>query len=171
MDTVKKQGELILLRGLPGAGKTTLAKTILQLRESDEPEVLSADDFFINENGMYEFDFAKIKEESANEVETVYNDVINQEKTFAKFAFRNGSMIGLNEKLLCDYIDWIGDKRMKANGMNSFIKAGANPLPWTQKWIGGSDIQVAPQEVEISSYVMGAVQKDVNENTFSNFTL
>ena len=62
MDTVEKQGELILLRGLPGAGKTTLAKTILQLRESDEPEVLSADDFFINENGMYEFDFAKIKE-------------------------------------------------------------------------------------------------------------
>jgi len=62
MDTIETQGELILLRGLPGSGKSTLAKIILQLRESDEPEVLSADDFFINEDGEYDFDFAKIKE-------------------------------------------------------------------------------------------------------------
>jgi len=62
MDTIETQGELILLRGLPGSGKSTLAKIILQLRESDEPEVLSADDFFINENGEYDFDSAKIKE-------------------------------------------------------------------------------------------------------------
>jgi predicted kinase len=62
MDTVEKQGELILLRGLPGSGKSTLAKIILQLRSTDEPEVLSADDFFINENGEYDFDSQKIKE-------------------------------------------------------------------------------------------------------------
>jgi len=62
MDSVETQGELILLRGLPGAGKSTLAKVILQFRETDEPEVLSADDFFVNENGVYEFDVQKIKE-------------------------------------------------------------------------------------------------------------
>ena len=62
MDTIETQGELILLRGLPGSGKSTLAKIILQLRESDEPEVLSADDFFINEDGEYDFDSVKIKE-------------------------------------------------------------------------------------------------------------
>ena len=62
MDSVETQGELILLRGLPGAGKSTLAKVILQFRETDEPEVLSADDFFVNENGVYEFDAQKIKE-------------------------------------------------------------------------------------------------------------
>ena len=62
MDTIETQGELILLRGLPGSGKSTLAKIILQIRESDEPEVLSADDFFVNENGEYEFDSLKIKE-------------------------------------------------------------------------------------------------------------
>jgi predicted kinase len=62
MDTNEVQGELILLRGLPGAGKTTLAKIILQLPNNDEPEVLSADDFFINEKGEYEFDSQKIKE-------------------------------------------------------------------------------------------------------------
>jgi predicted kinase len=62
MDTVEKEGELILLRGLPGSGKSTLAKIILQLRISDEPEVLSADDFFINNDGEYNFDSSKIKE-------------------------------------------------------------------------------------------------------------
>ena len=62
MDRAETQGELILLRGLPGAGKSTLAKVILQFRETDEPEVLSADDFFVNENGEYEFDAQKIKE-------------------------------------------------------------------------------------------------------------
>jgi predicted kinase len=63
MDSVNEaQGELILLRGLPGSGKSTLAKIILQLRSTDEPEVLSADDFFINENGEYDFDSQKIKE-------------------------------------------------------------------------------------------------------------
>jgi predicted kinase len=62
MDTVEKQGELILLRGLPGSGKSTLAKIILQIRDTDEPEVLSADDFFMTNNGTYEFDPEKLKE-------------------------------------------------------------------------------------------------------------
>jgi predicted kinase len=63
MDNVNEtQGELILLRGLPGSGKSTLAKIILQLRNTDDPEVLSADDFFENKEGDYNFDPNKIKE-------------------------------------------------------------------------------------------------------------
>ena len=63
MDNVNEtQGELILLRGLPGSGKTTLAKIILQLRSTDEPEVLSADDFFEDKEGDYNFDATKLKE-------------------------------------------------------------------------------------------------------------
>ena len=62
MDTLENQGELILLRGLPGSGKSTLAKVILQNRESDEPEVLSADDFFVDRDGNYIFDATKLKE-------------------------------------------------------------------------------------------------------------
>jgi len=63
MDSVNEaQGELILLRGLPGSGKTTLAKIILQLRSTDEPEILSADDFFEDNEGDYNFDPTKLKE-------------------------------------------------------------------------------------------------------------
>ena len=114
-------------------------------------------------------DFAKIAEETKDECITMFNDVVEQEKAWAKHLFKDGSMIGLNEQLLCDYVDHIAAKRMGAIGLNG--KSGVNPLPWTQKWISGSDVQVAPQETEITSYVIGGVKKDVDENTFKGFTL
>ena len=114
-------------------------------------------------------DFAKIAEETKDECITMFNDVVEQEKAWAKYLFKDGSMIGLNEQLLCDYVDHIAAKRTGAIGLNG--KPGANPLPWTQKWISGADVQVAPQETEITSYVIGGVKKDVDENTFKGFTL
>jgi ribonucleoside-diphosphate reductase beta chain len=113
--------------------------------------------------------FAKIAEETKDECITMFNKVVEQEKAWAKYLFKDGSMIGLNEQLLCDYVDHIAAKRMGAIGLNG--KPGVNPLPWTQKWISGSDVQVAPQETEITSYVIGGVKKDVDENTFKGFTL
>lgn len=80
-------------------------------------------------------------------------------------------MIGLNETLLVDYIEWIAYKRMNSIGIVSPYKGGSNPLPWTQKWIAGGDVQIAPQEVEISSYTIGAIKQDVSENTFTGFKL
>ena len=114
-------------------------------------------------------DFAKIAEETKDECITMFNNVVEQEKAWAKYLFKDGSMIGLNEQLLCDYVDHIAAKRMGAVGLNG--KPGSNPLPWTQKWMSGSDVQVAPQETEITSYVIGGVKKDVDENTFKGFTL
>ena len=114
-------------------------------------------------------DFARIQEETRDECISMFSRVVDQEKSWASYLFQNGSMIGLNEELLCNYVDHIAAKRMGAIGLNG--KPGANPLPWTQKWISGSDVQVAPQETEITSYVIGGVKKDVDENTFKGFTL
>jgi ribonucleoside-diphosphate reductase beta chain len=116
-------------------------------------------------------DFAQIKVECAAEVEKIFADVINQEKAWARYLFKDGAIIGLNEKLLCDYVDFIADKRMKTAGVTSTIKINANPLPWTQKWIAGFDVQVAPQETEITSYVSGGVKQDVDASTFKGFSL
>lgn len=60
--TTENQGDLILLRGLPGSGKSTLANIILQQPSNNPQEVLSADDFFVNNEGVYIFDVTKIKE-------------------------------------------------------------------------------------------------------------
>jgi ribonucleoside-diphosphate reductase beta chain len=114
-------------------------------------------------------DFARIQEETREECLALFNEVVAQEKRWASYLFKDGSMIGLNEQLLCDYVDHIAAKRMGAIGLNG--KPGANPLPWTQKWISGSEVQVAPQETEITSYIVGGVNKDVDENTFKGFSL
>jgi len=114
-------------------------------------------------------DFAKIQEETKNECINMFNSVIDQEKLWAKYLFKNGSIIGLNEQLLCEYVDFIASKRMNAIGIG--VKTTNNPLPWTAKWIAGSDVQVAPQQTQITSYVSGGIKQDVTEETFKSFTL
>ena len=85
---------------------------------------------------------------------------------------KDGPMIGLNSQLLHDYIEWICCKRMTALGVKCpYQTPQANPLPWTQKWISGAEVQVAPQETEISSYVIGGTKQDVSEDTFKGMSL
>jgi ribonucleoside-diphosphate reductase beta chain len=116
-------------------------------------------------------DFVKIREETKEECETMFLNAAKQERDWAEYLFKDGSMIGLNTVLLCQYIDWLTCKRMTAVGLSCGIKTGSNPLPWTQKWIAGAEVQVAPQETEISSYVIGGTKQDVESDTFSGFTL
>jgi len=117
-------------------------------------------------------DFQKIKEETKEECQELFEQAVQQEKDWAAYLFKDGSMIGLNERLLVDYIEWIANKRMLAIGLQSPYKVPqANPLPWTQKWISGSEVQVAPQETEISSYITSGTNQDVNDDTFKGFSL
>lgn len=117
-------------------------------------------------------DFVKISEECYDEVYQIWEDVLNQEKNWGRYIFKNGSMIGLNSALINEYLDWLASKRMNAIGIKPRFKfPSSNPLPWTQKWIAGSDVQTAPQEVEISSYTIGKVKKDVDTSSFGGFSL
>jgi len=143
---------------------------IIKLIARDENVHLAATQQLLKILPQEDPDFAKIKEETHNEVVDIFDSVIDQEKTWAKYLFKDGSMIGLNEKLLCDYVDWIGHKRMGAIGLNG-KSMGSNPLPWTQKWISGAEVQVAPQQGQITSYIIGGINKDVDENTFKSFSL
>jgi ribonucleoside-diphosphate reductase beta chain len=117
-------------------------------------------------------DFIKIAKECEDEMVQMFVDAVDQEKAWASYLFKDGSMIGLNEQLLSEFVEWIANKRMTAVGLPSPYKVPqASPLPWTQKWISGADVQVAPQETEISSYVIGGVNKDVSEDTFKGMSL
>jgi ribonucleoside-diphosphate reductase beta chain len=116
-------------------------------------------------------DFARIREETQGEMVKMYELAIQQEKDWAKYLFKDGSMIGLNQQLLSDYVDWIGHKRMVAVGLPTAQKGGSNPLPWTAKWIAGAEVQVAPQETEISSYIVGGTKQDVDSTTLSGLSL
>jgi len=116
-------------------------------------------------------DFVKIAKECEPELIKMFEDAVEQEKQWANYLFKDGSMIGLNAQLLKEYVEWIAHKRMTAVGLPSSYKGGSNPLPWTQKWIAGGDVQVAPQETEISSYVVGGTKQDVDSDTFKGFSL
>ena len=116
-------------------------------------------------------DYAKIRQECEAEVVQMYVDAVEQEKAWAEYLFKDGSMIGLNAQLLKEYVEWIANKRMTAVGLPTQYRGGSNPLPWTQKWIAGGDVQVAPQETEISSYVVGGTKQDVTEDSFKGFSL
>ena len=117
-------------------------------------------------------EIAKIAKKYEKEAIDLYVDVIEQEKAWARYLFKDGSMIGLNESILENYVEWIGCKRMRALGLPCpYTVPQMNPLPWTEKWISGGNVQVAPQETEISSYVVGGVKKDVDDTTLKGLSL
>jgi len=117
-------------------------------------------------------EFADIAKECEEEVIQMFVDAVEQEKQWAEYLFKDGSMIGLNAELLSNYIEWIACKRMVALGLKCpYHVTQANPLPWTQKWISGAEVQVAPQETEITSYIQGGTKQDVSQDTFKGFSL
>tara|TARA_B100000003_G_C10901616_1_gene359495 strand:- start:26 stop:1201 length:1176 start_codon:yes stop_codon:yes gene_type:complete len=113
-----------------------------------------------------------MKEERGNVIE-MYKRTVDEEKQWAEYLFRDGSMIGLNAKLLGQYVEWVANRRMKAIGIDPIydIPAKHNPLPWTEHWLNSKGQQNAPQETEIESYVVGAIKQDVKADTFAGFSL
>ena len=158
-------GELKLMEG---------SAKIISLIARDENQHLVITQNILNKwsNGD-DPEFAEIaREEEANVIE-MFKKCVNEEKAWANYLFNKGTMIGLNEKLLHNYVEWIANRRMKAIGIKPIydIPAKNNPLPWTAHWISSKGLQVAPQETEVESYVVGGIKQDVKKDTFSGFKL
>ena len=115
----------------------------------------------------------QIAEEEKDNVIGMFKNAVEEEKEWAEYLFSGGSMIGLNDKLLNQYVEWIANKRMKALGFDPIYDQPLknNPLPWTQHWISSKGLQVAPQETEVESYVVGGIKQDIKKNQFSGFKL
>lgn len=118
-------------------------------------------------------DMVQIAKEEEALCYRMFENTVNEEKSWAHYLFADGSLIGLSEKLLCNYIEWIANRRMRAIGFRPLydISSKNNPLPWTEKWLNSRNEQVPPQEENISSYVVGGLKQDINSNTFANFKL
>jgi ribonucleoside-diphosphate reductase beta chain len=158
-------GELKLMEG---------SAKIISLIARDENQHLALTQNILNK--WKEGDDPEMKQIAAEEEEWVYamfDRAVNEEKRWADYLFKDGSMIGLNDKLLQQYVEWIANRRLKAIGLKPQydISANNNPLPWTQHWISSKGLQVAPQETEVESYVVGGIKQDVTKNTFSGFKL
>lgn len=113
----------------------------------------------------------EIAEECREEVQAMFLLAAEQEKDWADYLFEGGSMIGLNKDILCQYIEYITNIRMAAVGLDLPYKTKSNPIPWINGWLVSDNVQVAPQEAEISSYLVGQIDSDVNTNDFEGFDL
>ena len=118
-------------------------------------------------------DFVKIAEEEQDNVIDMFKQCVEEEKVWADYLFKDGSIIGLNAKLLQKYVEWTANRRMKSIGLKPVfdVPANNNPLPWTEHWLSSKGLQVAPQETEVESYVIGGIKQDVKKDTFAGFKL
>ena len=159
-------GELKLMEG---------SAKIISLIARDENLHLAVSQNIINNYRKHENDkeMLQIIKETEQEVYDMYDIAVQQEKEWAKYLFREGSMIGLNDKLLNQYVEYMANKRMVAIGLKPVYDQPRtnNPLPWTQHWLNSRGLQNAPQETEIESYIVGGIKQDVEKETFKGFKL
>jgi len=159
-------GELKLMEG---------SAKIISLIARDENLHLAISQNIINNYRLKENDreMLQVIKETEQEVYDMYNVAVEQEKDWTKYLFREGSMIGLNDKLLDDYVEFMANKRMRAIGLKPQYDQPLtnNPLPWTTHWLNSRSLQNAPQETEIESYVVGGIKQDVKKDSFKGFKL
>ena len=159
-------GELKLMEG---------SAKIISLIARDENLHLAITQNIINNYRLKENDreMLQVMKDSEQEVYDMYDVAVEQEKDWTKYLFREGSMIGLNDKLLDDYVEFMANKRMRAIGLKPRYDQPLtnNPLPWTTHWLNSRALQNAPQETEIESYVVGGIKQDVKRDSFKGFKL
>ena len=158
-------GELKLMEGS--------AKIISLIARDENQHLVLTQNIIKNWHSGDDPDMVRIAKEEHDNVIQMFKDAVEEERSWAEYLFQDGSMIGLNAKLLTQYVEWIANRRMKAIGFDPIydVPAKNNPLPWTQYWLNSKGQQNAPQETEIESYVIGGIKQDVQAETFAGFSL
>lgn len=147
---------------------------IIRLIARDEALHLTGTQHMINimRSGQDDPEFAEIAAELHQESFEMFRNAAEQEKKWAEYLFKDGSMIGLNKDILCQYVEYITNNRMASVGLApAFPSAKSNPIPWINTWLSSDTVQVAPQEVELSSYLIGQIDAEVSADDLNDFEL
>lgn len=146
---------------------------IIKLIARDEALHLNSTQQILNlwADGKDDPEMAEIAVECFAQGRDIFLKAAEQEKEWAKYLFKDGSMIGLNEQILCQYVEYITNQRMQAIGYEAPFKVSNNPIPWINHWLVSDNVQVAPQEAEISSYLVGQINSKVDSEELSSFEL
>lgn len=146
---------------------------LIKLIARDEALHLSGTEFILRQwlHGGDDPEMQVVADEQKDQIRRIFAEAAEQEKAWAEYLFKNGSMIGLNAQILHQYIEYLTDQRLEALSLETMYGRQDNPLPWMDNWISNDHVQVAPQEVEISSYLVGAIRSDVNMDELSLFEL
>ena len=158
-------GELKLLEG---------SAKIIGLIARDESQHMTVTQNILNKwSAGDDSDMVKIAQEEEINVYNMFKECVEEEKAWAQYLFKDGSIIGLNDKLLAKYVEWTANRRLRSIGLKAIFDTpiSNNPLPWTEHWLSSKGMQVAPQETEVESYLIGSIKQDVKKDTFAGFQL
>ena len=158
-------GELKLLEG---------SAKIIGLIARDESQHMTITQNILNKwTSGDDPDMVKIAQEEEGNVYEMFKNCVEEEKLWAEYLFKDGSIIGLNDKLLSKYVEWTANRRLRSIGLKAVFDTpiSNNPLPWTEHWLSSKGMQVAPQETEVESYLIGSIKQDVKKDTFAGFQL
>jgi ribonucleoside-diphosphate reductase beta chain len=146
---------------------------IIKLIARDEALHLTGTQHILNNwiSGRDDPEMKIVAEELKDQGLQIFLDVVEQEKEWAQYLFKDGSMIGLNAAILNQYIEYISNQRLTAIGFDAPFDIKSNPLPWMNAYLVSDNVQVAPQETEISSYLVGQVDSSVSSDDFDGFDL
>ena len=146
---------------------------IIKLIARDEALHLTGTQHILNNwmSGKDDPEMQEIATQLREEGKQIFMDVVEQEKEWADYLFKDGSMIGLNAAILKQYIEYTSNQRMAAIGFEAPFDIKSNPLPWMNAYLVSDNVQVAPQETEISSYLVGQVDSSVSSDDFDDFDL
>lgn len=146
---------------------------IIRLIARDEALHLTGTQHIINlmNSGKDDPEMADIAQACKDEVYQIFAEAAEQEKDWAKYLFQDGTMIGLNAEILSQYVEYITNIRMQAIGLDPMFATKQNPIPWINAWLVSDNVQVAPQEAEISSYLVGQIDNDLDDSDFDGFDL
>ena len=158
-------GELKLMEGS--------AKIISLIARDESQHLVLTQNIIKNWLNGDDADILQIAKEEESWTVEQFKKTVDEEKAWAQYLFKDGSIIGLNDKLLNSYVEYIANRRMRAIGLKPVFDTpmSNNPLPWTQHWLSSKGLQVAPQETEVESYVIGGIKQDVKKDTFAGFQL
>lgn len=146
---------------------------IIKLIARDEALHLSGTQHILNimQEGKDDPEMAIVAAQCREEAIQMFVEAAEQEKDWAEYLFKDGSMIGLNKDILCQYVEYITNARMTTVGLPTQFESKSNPIPWINSWLVSDNVQVAPQEAEISSYLVGQIDSQVDASDFGDFDL
>ncbi|AOT08292.1 class Ia ribonucleoside-diphosphate reductase subunit beta [Pseudoalteromonas luteoviolacea] len=146
---------------------------IIKLIARDEALHLSGTQHMLNimQEGKDDPEMSIVAAQCEQEAIKMFVEAAEQEKEWAEYLFKDGSMIGLNKDILCQYVEYITNVRMTAVGLPAQFESKSNPIPWINAWLVSDNVQVAPQEAEISSYLVGQIDAEVSASDFGDFDL
>ncbi|PSJ38179.1 class Ia ribonucleoside-diphosphate reductase subunit beta [Zobellella taiwanensis] len=147
---------------------------IIKLIARDEALHLTGTQHMLNilRAGEDDPEMAQVARECEQQCFELFKAAAIQEKEWAEYLFKDGSMIGLNKDILCQYVEYITNLRMQAVGLApAFEGAKQNPIPWINAWLSSDNVQVAPQEVEVSSYLVGQIDSQMSHDDLGDFEL